>query len=340
MIRSTPLLAVQLADALRGTFRAQAPERTEVSAQLLDSARVSGVEALLRRRMPANARDAERYQMLEQALRERRLGALFAALEAHRIRAATFKGWALSRLYPAGLRPVGDVDLAVHPDDEEHARAVVAALPAAERPEVDLQSNLVRYLPDRSLAELLARTAVHATPSGPIRVLGAEDHLRLVCLHQLHHGAWRPLWLCDVAVLLESLPDGFSWAECLAGSRRRSEAVLACVGLAMEWLGAMPRVAPPAPDVPPWFRNAVAAAWERGFRRSPEPLPGIPLRRLAPALRARWPDPLSATLHLGAPLRWMPRFPVQLVELVRRAGRHGLRRWRSPGVTPVAGAPA
>jgi len=338
--RSTPLHAVQLAEALRGTFGVAAPPPADVSAELLASAQVSGVEALLRRRMPTVDRAAERYQMLEQALRERRLAALFAALEAHGIRAATFKGWALSRLYPAGLRPVGDVDLVVHPEDEAHARAVVASMAPAERPEVDLQSNLARYLPDRSMAELLERSVVQATPAGPIRMLGAEDHLRLVCLHQLHHGAWRPLWLCDVAVLLESLPDGFSWEACLAGSRRRSDSVLACVGLAVEWLGALPRVAPPAMDVPSWFRSAVAAAWERGFRRSPEALPGIPLRRLAPALRARWPDPLSATLHLGAPLRWVPRFPVQLAELVRRASRHAVRRWRSTAVTPVVGAPA
>ena len=335
-----PSIATELAGALRGTFRAELPPPTAVSAELLRSARISGVEALLTRRMAAPDRATERYQILEQALRERRLAALFAALEAHRIRAATFKGWALSRLYPAGLRPVGDVDLAVHPDDEGHARAVLSALPAPERPEVDLQSNLVRYLPDRSLAGLLEQSVVHRTPSGPIRVLGAEDHLRLVCLHQLHHGAWRPLWLCDVAILLEALPEGFSWGRCLAGSRRRSEAVLACVGLAVEWLGATPRVAPPSLWVPPWFRSAVAAAWERGFRSTPESLEGIPLRRLAPALRARWPDPLSATLHLGAPLRGMPRLPVQLAELFRRAGRHALRRWQSTPVAPHAGVPA
>jgi hypothetical protein len=67
--------------------------------------------------------------------------------------------------------------------------------------------------------------------------------------------------------------------------------------------------------VPAWFRNAVAAAWERGFRRSPESLEGIAVRRLAPALRARWPDPLSATLHLGAPCG--VALSVQLAELVR-----------------------
>src|SRR5262249_52455220 len=200
-----------------------------------------------------------------------------------------------------GLRPVGDVDLAVHPDDEEHARAVLAALPAAERLELDLQSSLVRYLPDRSLGELLERRVVHPTASGPISVLGAGGHLRLAGLHQLAHGRWRPLGLGDVAVLLEALPDGFSWARCLAGSRRRSEAVLACVGLAVEWLGASPRVAPPSLSVPPWFRSAVAAAWERGFRRTPESLEGLPVPRLAPAPRARWPDPPPATPPLRAP---------------------------------------
>jgi hypothetical protein len=336
----TPLLAAQLATALRGTFRVQAPGALDVSPEVMRSAQVSGVEALVSRRMAAPDRRTERYQILEQSLRERRLAALFALLESHGIRAATFKGWTLSRLYPAGLRPVGDVDLLVQPDDAAHARAVLASLSPAERPEVDLQSDVSRYLPDRSLSELLDRSTIELTASGPIRVLGAEDHLRLVCLHQLHHGAWRPLWLCDVAVLLESLPADFSWVRCLGGSRRRSEAVLACVGLAVEWLGAEPRVAPPAMDVPSWFRGAVASAWERGFRSSPELLPGIPLRRLAPALRARWPDPLSATLHLGAPLRWMPRFPVQLAELARRAGRHATRRWRSAPVPPAAGAPA
>src|SRR5262249_14363779 len=223
-------IAMELAGALRGTFRAQLPSPAPVSPELLASARVSGVEALLARRMGAPDRATERYQILEQALRERRLAGLLAALEAHRIRAATFKGWALSRLYPVGLRPVGDVDLAVHPDDEGHARAVLAALPAAERLEVDLQANLIRYLPDRSLDELLDRRVVHPSASGPISVLGAEDHLRLVCLHQLHHGAWRPLWLCDVAGLLRALPPGLSWAPGPAGGRPGRRAGRRCAG--------------------------------------------------------------------------------------------------------------
>ena len=58
---------------------ASRPRRSmEVSAELLHSAQVSGVEALVSRRMPTPDRRTERYQILEQSLRERRLAALFA----------------------------------------------------------------------------------------------------------------------------------------------------------------------------------------------------------------------------------------------------------------------
>ena len=49
-----------------------------------------------------------------------------------------------------------------------------------------------------------------------------EDQLRQLCLHLLRHGACRPLWLCDVAVMLESLPGDFDWDRCLGGDRDES----------------------------------------------------------------------------------------------------------------------
>lgn len=48
-----------------------------------------------------------------------------------------------------------------------------------------------------------------------IRVPAAEDHFRLVAIHLLSHGAWRPLWLCDIAAMLEDLPQDFNWGRCL-----------------------------------------------------------------------------------------------------------------------------
>ncbi|HTS82595.1 MAG TPA: nucleotidyltransferase family protein [Myxococcaceae bacterium] len=286
------------------------------------------MEALVLRRLADAASDTERFQSLEFLRREGWLAAVFAALARHRIPAATFKGWALARLYGRpGLRPVGDVDLLVRGEDADHARSVLAGFEGGEQ--VDLQSDLSRYLPDRSAEALLASSEDVRVSGGTIRVLGAADHLRLVCLHQLHHGSWRPLWLCDVAVLVESLPASFSWQECLVGSRHLGDGVLGCIDLACRWLGARPAVPPPDFEMPPWFERAVARAWKRGYRPIPERLEGIALAHLPAALRARWPDPLSSTLHLDAPFHGVPRLPIQVAELVRRSSRHAVRRWRS-----------
>jgi hypothetical protein len=334
----SPPLALELAEALRGAFRSASPSPQSMSATLLQSAEVSGVGALVARRLGAEAqgeaaealRATERFQLLEVARREKLLGALFGQLGAHGIGAVTFKGWSLARLYGRpGLRPVGDVDLLVGSADLEHARSVVAGLPPEPGVEIDLQADVSRFLPDRSVASLIAAGETVQTGSGPLRVPSAEDHLRLVCLHQLHHGAWRPLWFCDVAVLLESLPPSFSWERCLAGSAHLSDGVLACVGLAQAWLGAVPIVPTPPFELPDWFVRAVAAAWQRGFRPAPDRLEGIAWSRLPTALRSRWPDPLSSTLHLDAPFRGVPRLPIQMAEAVRRGARHVLRRMRS-----------
>ncbi len=324
MTASAPLLA----EALRGTFRAGPVAPLLLPPALVASAEVTGAEALILRRTTVAPSETERFQSLELLRRERWLVSLFSAFDAHGIRAATFKGWAIARLYGRpGLRPVGDVDLLVRPEDLTHARSVLPRLQGES--EVDLQADLARYLPDRSVEALLEASEEVPVPGGHIRVLGPADHLRLVCLHQLHHGCWRPLWLCDVAVLVEALPADFSWSACLAGSEHLSEGVLSCVQLASEWLGARPSVAPPASTVPVWFERAVRRAWARGYRPSPERLEGISWSRLPSALRARWPDPLSSTLHLDAPFRGVPRLPLQLLELLRRGSRHALRRLRT-----------
>jgi Uncharacterised nucleotidyltransferase len=334
----SPPIALEMAEALRGAFRSASPSPRSMSADLLRSAEVSGVGALVARRLGPEVqpeagealRSTERFQLLEVARREKLLGVLFQQLGAHGIGAVTFKGWSLARLYGRpGLRPVGDVDLLVASGALAHARNVVAGLPPEPGVEIDLQADVSRFLPDRLVASLITAAETVETSSAPVRVPSAEDHLRLVCLHQLHHGAWRPLWLCDVAVLLESLPPSFSWERCLAGSPHLSEGVLACVGVAKAWLGAVPTIPTPPFELPDWFVRAVSTAWERGFRPPPDRLEGISWSRLPTALRSRWPDPLSSTLHLEAPFRGVPRLPIQMAEAVRRGARHALRRMRT-----------
>src|SRR5262249_43077783 len=183
-----------------------------------------------------------------------------------------FKGWTLARLYPhRALRPFGDFDLLVHGVEAEPARAVLRALPASlqERSDVDTPVTLRRYLPDRTEAELWERSRPEQLGQARLRVLSPEDHLRLIALHQLHHGGWRPLWLCDLAVLVESLPAGFDWDRCLAGDRRLSEGVGAAMALAAELLGARLPSGAPLVTAPSWLREAVWPCWGRGVDPQP-----------------------------------------------------------------------
>ena len=71
-----------------------------------------------------------------------------------------------------------------------------------------------------------------------IRVPSAEDHLRLVAIHFLSHGAWRPVWLCDIAAMLEDLPQDFDWDRCLGNEPRIARWVTSVIELAHRLLGA------------------------------------------------------------------------------------------------------
>ncbi|HVP63126.1 MAG TPA: nucleotidyltransferase family protein [Myxococcaceae bacterium] len=279
---------------------------------------------------------ASGHHALTAARQERDLVHLIGHFNQAGLEPILFKGWTLARLYPhRGMRPFGDFDLLVREDQAERARGVLRSLGAdlQSRADVDTVATLSRYLPDRSEGELFGRAQRESLDSARFLTLAAEDHLRLVSLHQLHHGAWRPLWLCDVAVLLESLPRDFRWERCLAGDARLSEGVLATVALARELLAARAPDDTPQVSVPAWLRRAVLHGWVNGYESMPPSLYELRRLGLGRALRAigaRWPDPVSATVHLRAPLRAVPRFLVQMAECIRRAADFVRRdiRWR------------
>jgi Uncharacterised nucleotidyltransferase len=280
--------------------------------------------------------EAFRFHGVSAARNERDLRHLLDHFNDAGIEPILFKGWTLARLYPQkALRPFGDFDLLVPREQTERARAVLRELgdDLRERADVDTAETLARYLPDRTEAELFGRAQPQSLEGARFRVLCPEDHFRLVTLHQLHHGGWRPLWLCDVAVLLEAAPPDFSWERCLEGEGRLSEGVLATVALAAELLGARLPAGTPDFTVPAWLRRAVLHGWVHGYESMPPSLYGLRAlgwRGALDALRARWPDPVSATVHLRAPFRTVPRPAVQMAECLRRAADFARRdlRWR------------
>ena len=269
-------------------------------------------------------RQAYRMYTLQAGRKEDQIVRAITLLRSAGVEPLLVKGWAVARLYPErGLRPYGDIDLCVRP--EQYAVAVTAlAAPGAETIVVDLHKGLPQ-LHRPSLDKVYERSQLVRLGDVDVRILGTEDHLRYMCVHMLQHGAYRGLWLCDVAVVLESLPKDFDWAYLLRGDRRCADWVASSVGLAHQLLGARLDGIPPAErtrSLPRWLLPSVLRQWSIGEHYMDSvPSMAYALRhptQLLKALRLRWPNPIQATVRVGGPFNELPRLPFQLAECVSR----------------------
>jgi hypothetical protein len=184
--------------------------------------------------------------------------------------------------------------------------------------------------------EVLRTRAVEADCDGTrVLVLTEEDHLRVLCRHLLRHGATRPLWLCDVAVAVETRSPSFDWTKCLGASRRIEQWVIRALQLAHAMIGTSIENTPAAgyrSPLPAWVVPAVADSWSRisfGFSKlghsfdSPAGFLG--------EVRRHWPNPLQATVAVRGPINAMPRLPFQLAACVPgflRTTRDVLQRYQ------------
>lgn len=281
----------------------------------------------LRSSAPAVAlQHAYRLFALHVALHERAIERAFVLLRSAGVEPILVKGWAIARLYPErGLRPYGDLDLCVRPGQYLKAQEVLRGL-EGEDVSVDLHAGFTK-LDERDLDDLYARSELVKVGGVPVRVLGPEDHLRLLCVHLLRHGAWRPLWLCDIAAAVEFRSAGFDWDRCLGSNRRLADWVACAIGLAHELLGAKvddTPVAERAKHLPRWLVPNVLEQWNMPFptrhASASQPMATY-LRRpagLLQALRKRWPNSIEATIGVRGPLNGLPRLPFRLTYCLLR----------------------
>jgi Uncharacterised nucleotidyltransferase len=268
-------------------------------------------------------RQGYRLHTLHAALHKRELATALTLLRSAGVEPLLGKGWAAAQLYAEpGLRPYGDLDLCVRPEQYAAARGVLMR-PAADGCGVDLHRGFA-WLDDRCLEELYARSRLIPMGDLQVRVLGPEDHLRLLCLHMLGHGAVRPLWLCDIGAALEVRPADFDWEYCLGGDPRRSHWVVCALGLARRLLKIRLDDTPVAgrgDRLPSWLVPTVLRAWDRSqpVRTSiaycfhPSRLASIEGAREALAeLRRHWPNAIEGTVGVRGPFNNWPRLPFQL----------------------------
>ncbi|HKC63346.1 MAG TPA: nucleotidyltransferase family protein, partial [Pyrinomonadaceae bacterium] len=87
----------------------------------------------------AELQDAYRLHTLHALIYKQKIKRAFSTLRSSSIEPILIKGWANARLYPeAGLRPYGDVDLCVSPDDYDAAAELLLARPEGRECTVDL----------------------------------------------------------------------------------------------------------------------------------------------------------------------------------------------------------
>jgi hypothetical protein len=239
------------------------------------------------------------------------------------------KGWAVARYYPdPGARPYCDIDLSVHPDECEAAQRVLNRLTIA-RATVDLHIGLPD-LPQRTWADVRARTQLVELGGIAVRVLAPEDQFRLLVVHFVRHVCHRPLWLIDLAVLLEVAGNDMDWGLCLRGAHSWRRWLLATAGLAHRLLGAwLPSAIANLPGArpPEWLVAATLWRWGGGY--------DLPVRELirhphdwGPHVAYKWLNPARWLYRFGLPpVRFLP--PIWAATVLARGLQPYPRLWRA-----------
>ncbi|MGH9932982.1 MAG: nucleotidyltransferase family protein [Pyrinomonadaceae bacterium] len=272
-------------------------------------------------------REAYRLYTLESRLNKSRIEKVFGAFRSFGIEPILIKGWAAARYYPEqGLRPYGDIDICVRREEFQNAERALATLDPL-RFKVDLHSGFAKFGIHEE-EELFTRSQLINIDQMDVRILGAEDHLRVVCYHFMREGAWRPLWLVDVAAALESLLEEFDWNYCL-GEKLQAAPVVSAIALAQQLLGAevdgMPQ-AQRSRKNPRWLIPTVLKEWGSPSpsmtSRHEVPMLGHLRRRkdLLKGLRHRWPNAIEATTTMNGPFNDFPRLPFQVCNSLLRFG--------------------
>jgi hypothetical protein len=272
---------------------------------------------------------AYRKHTLEAGRHERDIQNIFTLLRSNNIEPVLIKGWSIARLYPEkGMRPYDDTDLVVRREQFSNAQTIVREQKLTEF-DVDLHRELKEYGFDDE-DDFFSNSRLVKLGDVDVRVPALEDSLRLSCVHFLRHGAFRPLWLCDVALAVESRPANFDWKRCLGRNKRVADWIACTIGLAHQLLGACVDDTPVkrrAENLPSWLVPNVLKQWEKpfakdhGVARHRAPMASY-LRNptgLVGDLFKRWPNAIEATVYVRGPFNELPRFPFQIGECIGRA---------------------
>jgi hypothetical protein len=241
--------------------------------------------------------DGQRIHSARARADQQRAKQALSLLDKAEVRYLVGGGFSCAGLYPeAGLRPLDRLELLLDSTDLTRAEH------ALQRSELRVDYRPLGAAP---FTALLERSRTHEALQA--RCLGAEDELRLALLRM---NAVEPLWLCDVAVLLERGPQSLDVERVLSASPWNACAIQ----LARDVLGARIPTglahAIPAQRPSAWIEHSLLTRWGRPATTLDKPaFAYVRQPKLwTTVLRDRLPDPIqvNASTHASpqcGPLR-------------------------------------
>jgi hypothetical protein len=264
-----------------------------------------------------------RWFSLQNKVHEARICEAFALFRKNDIEPILIKGWSAARLYPEShLRTYTDIDLGVSFADFDKAEELLED-EDAKKLNIDLH-NEFRHLDNVDWSSLFRDSHTVPLNGTDIRILSAEDHLRILCVHWLTDNGAEKERLYDIHYAVENRPAGFDWQKCLdrAGPTRRRWVVCA-IGLAHKYTGlsldGLPFSAE-AGNIPPWLIKSIEREWKLAV-----PLKGLydslhDWRFFIKQLRKRIPpNAVYSTIQCEGEFDDRPRASYQLRSLLKRA---------------------
>ena len=216
-------------------------------------------------------KDEDWYEF-HQKVQSHKVAEAFRLFENEAIEPILIKGFAVARLYPPDkLRPFADIDLCVAPDNFQKASKLLKSKQAG-RLNIDLHSGL-RHLDTLGWEDLFENSKIIKVENQNVRVLRAEDHLRVLCVHWLTDGGADREKLWDIFYTFKSEGKKFDWVRCLesVGSNRRRW-IICTIGLAEKYfhipLGGTP-FANKSIQLPEWLTKAVEKEWKSPVKLKP-----------------------------------------------------------------------
>jgi hypothetical protein len=234
------------------------------------------------------------------------------------------KGWAAARYYPQKEeRLFLDIDICVAPDVFKQAEEVFADCnKEGAGLMIDLHNGL-RHLDTVEWDDLFENTELVKLEASNIRVLRAEDHLRVLCVHWLNDGAAVKERLWDIYYAVENRAPDFDWDRCLnTVNRKRRKWIVCAIGLAHLYLGLDLKntpIAAEAGQIPKWVIKTVEKEWadENRLKRLQDCLSDR--KEFFLQLKKRFPpNPIQATVEVGGEFDDKPRIFYQAADIFIR----------------------